>query len=155
MEDVEIVASINNVKQWMTELVRVGYNSKEYLNITEDSGDCDSSGRSNFTFRFTFYTRLFEYHIVAVQETTNDKYKSYLGCTCTSRMKKPGEDWNRGRDLKDGKLSRSTWEGIKDDILWHELVPISPYILGKEGHEEVKETECSSCCGPSLEEACC
>jgi hypothetical protein len=143
----EIVASINNVKAWMGELLREGCNPNDYLNITENSSDGDSSGGSKSTFRFTIYTRLNEYHIVAVQETINNKFKSYLGCTCTSRIREPGEDWNRGRDLKDGKLSRYTWEKIKDDILWHELVQISPYILRREGKDvtEEKKVECSSC----------
>jgi hypothetical protein len=153
--EIEIVASINNVRQWIKELVRPGYDPTEYLNITEDSSQGIPGGHTKYSFRVSFYTNMNEYHIVAVEEIINDKYTSYLGCGCTSRLRLPGEDWNRGRDLKDGKLSIETWEKIKDDILWCELVPISPYVLGKEGHEEVrKESVCSSCCGLSVEKVC-
>lgn len=48
----------------------------------------------------------------------------YLGCISQTRKPRAGEDWNRGRDLADGKYNEKTWQEIKDDILAYELVKV-------------------------------
>lgn len=68
-----------------------------------------------------FYTGGNQYHIRATP--------TYLGCTVSSRKSRPGEDWNRGNDLADGKLNKETWDLILRDIVAYELKSISDYIL--------------------------
>lgn len=48
----------------------------------------------------------------------------YLGCTVLTRKPRAGEDWNRGRDLSDGKYCYETWQEIKNDIITYELVKV-------------------------------
>jgi len=54
---------------------------------------------------------------------------TYLGCQVSSRKPRPGEDWNRGNDLADGKFNEETWNRILRDIISYELKSISAYIL--------------------------
>ena len=61
----------------------------------------------------------------------------YLGCTALSRKPRPGEDWNRGSDLADGKLNEETWNLILRDIIAYELKTISDYILNPPTQNEV------------------
>jgi len=67
-----------------------------------------------------FYTKENKYCIFVIP-----KDKTYLGCTVLSRKARAGEDWQRGRDLADGKYCKDTWNRIKNSILSHELVKIA------------------------------
>jgi len=64
-------------------------------------------------------------HCYAIDATDT----GYLGCVVSSRKPRPGEDWTRGNDLTDGKLSQKTWDAILRDIIAYELKTISDYIL--------------------------
>jgi len=69
----------------------------------------------------TFFTDGHSYHITAAE--------NYLGCGASCRKPRPGEDWTRGSDLADGKLSDETWGRILRDIIVYELKTISDYVL--------------------------
>lgn len=66
--------------------------------------------------RFVIYTNTNEY-VIASSGT-------YLGCTATSRKKRPGEDWHRGNDLPDGPCTEETWIEILKAIVSYELVDV-------------------------------
>ncbi len=51
---------------------------------------------------------------------------TYLGCTVSSRMPRPGETWTRGNDLADGSFAIETWDRILRDIVGYELKAIEP-----------------------------
>jgi len=50
---------------------------------------------------------------------------SYLLCTVLDRKPVAGEDWQRGRDLADGRHCYETWQRIKDHIIAFELVKVA------------------------------
>ena len=52
-------------------------------------------------------------------------YENYLGCTVSARRARPGETWNRGNDLADGKFVKSTFHKIMGDIVGYELKKIA------------------------------
>ena len=70
---------------------------------------------------FSLFTPKHEYKVVA---HPRGKSKSYLGCIVYNRAPEPGEDRIRSSDLADGRLSRETWEQIKNDIIATELLPV-------------------------------
>ena len=70
--------------------------------------------------RVVFCTAAHTYHI--------SFSASYLGCTASSRVVRPGEDWTRGNDLPDGKFSRETFDAIVRAIIAYELVELAPQI---------------------------
>ena len=75
------------------------------------------------------YTHNNEYSIRArASRPNNDASENnnygYLGCMAKTRKPRAGEDWNRGRDLADGKYCKETWDKIKNDIISYELVKI-------------------------------
>jgi len=49
---------------------------------------------------------------------------SYLGTTSISRLQRPGETWNRGNDLPDGRFSAETWREILAGIVRYEAQEI-------------------------------
>ena len=51
-----------------------------------------------------------------------DTQSSYLGCIATTRKRRAGEDWHRGRDLMDGSFCYNTWEAMLRDMLAYELI---------------------------------
>ena len=71
------------------------------------------------------YSRDYEYHIVIRDE----KNRNYLGAGYSCRISLPGEDWHRGNDLYDGRLTLGTFFGILEDIISNELVAIENYTL--------------------------
>jgi hypothetical protein len=46
----------------------------------------------------------------------------------TNRRENPTEDWTRGSDLPDGKLSLETWLSILNKIAAYEMIDITQYI---------------------------
>jgi len=82
--------------------------------------------------RVFLYTHNYEYcikvRIPEVKKMGGEKMLSvdgYLGCTVQNRKQVAGEDWNRGRDLADGKYCYETWQEIKNDIIAFELVKVA------------------------------
>lgn len=79
--------------------------------------------------RLTIFTKDNQYYISAhlpkpnLNASDNNNY-GYLGCITQTRKPRASEDWNRGRDLPDGKYCIETWQEIKDDILAYELVKV-------------------------------
>lgn len=68
---------------------------------------------------------------------------NYFGCTATIRKPRAGEDWNRGNDLPDGKLTSETWQQIKNAIIKYDLVKLSPAIkyITPEMEKEVQKKQ--------------
>ena len=52
-------------------------------------------------------------------------HDNYLGCTVATRRNRPGETWNRGNDLPDGRFSRDTYNRIMSGIVGYELKEIA------------------------------
>lgn len=80
--------------------------------------------------RVYLYTHNYGYNIVVKppkkQGRKDEAYlDGYLGCTVLDRKPIAGENWQRGRDLADGKYCYETWQKIKDDIIAFELVKIA------------------------------
>jgi len=76
--------------------------------------------------RVYFYTHNFRYSISIIPpKTKNKKDEGYMGCTVLDRKPIAGEDWQRGRDLPDGKYCYETWQKIKNAIIAFELVKIA------------------------------
>ena len=77
------------------------------------------------TIRFQIFTKDHQYFIKAKLPNTkmneNNNY-GYLGCIAQTRKTRAGENWQRGRDLADGKYSEDTWREIINDIVAFELV---------------------------------
>lgn len=65
-----------------------------------------------------FYTAENRYHISAVKKDNGD---SYMGCILIGRKPRPGEDWDRGSDLPDGKYTKKTWDMIVNRIIAMEM----------------------------------
>ena len=69
--------------------------------------------------RIIFYTND---HVYCISIHWRDsKETSYLGCTVSTRKNRPGEIWNRGNDLPDGKYNEDTWKNILIGILRFEM----------------------------------
>lgn len=91
------------------------------------------------TLKFYIYTNNNRYCIVAC-----DDDKTYLGCTSISRMSRPGEDWQRGNDLPDGRINKETWYNILKGILRYELCDLPSdairrtYYLPNDGTTKIK-----------------
>lgn len=73
---------------------------------------------------YVLFTNEFKYKIFAIER---DKGSSYLSCQVSSRKPRPGEDWTRGNDLRDGELNLETWNKIIRDMINYEIVRLSPY----------------------------
>lgn len=91
----------------------------------------------NKGIRVYLYTHNFRYSILVrphnkhIERKEDDRVVgesnnlSYLGCTVLDRKPVAGENWQRGRDLPDGKYCYKTWQKIKDAIIAFELVKIA------------------------------
>lgn len=90
-----------------------------------------------------FFTKNYQYRITARLPRTTREYfvetdktgkivgesnapidDGYLGCVAQARKSRAGEDWNRSRDLADGKYHEKTWKRIVNDIVAFELVKV-------------------------------
>lgn len=101
---------------------------KYVIQFEEWVGEIDRWGKNKCLWEYgEDYTRVRIFtdgHEYSIRATP-----TYLGCIVNSRKPRPGEDWNRGNDLQDGKYSRETWYLILCDIVAYELKTISFYIL--------------------------
>ena len=82
----------------------------------------------NKGIRVYFYTHNYQYNILINPPDKNKDGKekdTYLGCTVLDRKPIAGENWQRGKDLPDGKYCYETWQKIKDAIIAFELVKVS------------------------------
>jgi hypothetical protein len=130
--------TIEDVRKWL-EYIKGKYGrTKNFIEIVEDEEYIedgqyvdDIKGKKIFgikvkVLRVNIYTDNYKYRINAVEKLEGEK--SYLGCTVSSRKPLAGEDWTRGNDLADGKLTRETWERIKDHIIGYELIELAPKV---------------------------
>lgn len=76
--------------------------------------------------RFKLYTAAHVYSISAEygQASEKDYFHNYLGCGGSTRYYRAGEDWTRGNDLPDGKLTKETFRNILGAIVGYELVKL-------------------------------
>jgi len=108
---------IKKLGDWISELEsRWGKKHKAIWEYDEDS------------VRVRLFTDGHEYFIRASAD--------YLGCGANTRKPRPGEDWNRGNDLHDGKFNEESWIGILKDIVANELMSISDYVLSRETEDD-------------------
>lgn len=112
---------------WINELGRGIEAGPETIWENEKSG----------TVHIRFYTETQEYAIVARPPT--EMGVGYLGCMATSRKRRPGESWHRGRDLPDGPYCRDIWDRILRGILAYEILP-KPASTVKETIEQSHNT---------------
>jgi len=104
--------NLQDLKQWMKEIRFVNGNSFDMISDTSNEhGD----------IKFYIYTDNNKYSIVA---NCHESGSTYLGCQANSRKSRAGENWHRGSDLSDGKLSPRTWRKILSDIVGYELVKV-------------------------------
>ncbi len=82
----------------------------------------DDTAQSSNEYRVHLFTKTNCYTIVA--KFYDNERRSYLGCIAVSRKPRAGEDWNRGNDLPDGKLTEKTWRRILAGIVRYELQSI-------------------------------
>ena len=105
--------------EWITKLIFPG-DVKDF--IQEKKGYNYPDGE--FFREFCFYTEEHKYLITAIIREKDD---GYLGCGVSCRKMRPGEDWNRGNDLRDGPFSKETWNAIIHSIVTYELVKLSKF----------------------------
>ena len=111
------MATVNDFLKWVEV---IGFNSIYHkIHLEEDGQEEDTGARR---VRLNLYTHNHRYAISAVQ--AKGKHPSYLGCISYNRSPHAGEKHIRSADLHDGRLTKETWNYIKDDILSHELVSI-------------------------------
>jgi hypothetical protein len=100
---------------WLKSVVRYGNVDSQILILW----NLDEPER----FRCLLYTNDHQYSITGYEGTEKNP-KGYLGCTASTRKPRPGEDWNRGNDLPDGKYSKETFDKIIRGIVAYELKTI-------------------------------
>jgi hypothetical protein len=124
MSNTESQSFRTQLVEWMKEIVPFS-NFEKYARKTRESFVEDTHGtnhRDNHV-NYIICTAEHRYSISAHPE--------YLGCIASTTRERPGETWNRGNDLPDGKFCRETWDAIKDAILRYELVKLTPVPSNK------------------------
>ncbi len=120
-----------DLKEWLQEISRYGNTDNTcliFFNKTNKKGfGLVTPSEMQKSVVVQFFTNNWEYIIRANNKILNyDKdrpelFSSYLGCTASERKAKVGENWVRGRDLRDGKYSKETWNKIVCDIVSNEI----------------------------------
>ena len=93
---------------WLKHITKYGNFKNTVLFI--DLGD---------TLRTVFFTGEYEYYIRATLPKNDDV--GYLGCIVNCRKARPGETWQRGSDLADGRYCKETFDRIVCDIVSYEM----------------------------------
>lgn len=99
--------------------------------------------RTSTHINWQFFTETHRYNITASYDHDVIR-ENYLGGTVQTRKPRPGEDWNRGHDLPDGRLNQKTWSAIKHSIIRTEMIRIETPVERKVDEPEV---------GPSKEDS--
>ena len=103
LSEAEIVSEHGKrIVKWLR---RFSYFSGKRVHVAKNTKD---------TLRLNIYTGLHCYSIY-----TNGP-GNYLGAGASTRMPRPGEDWSRGNDLPDGKISKDVLYGILGSIVFYE-----------------------------------
>ncbi len=97
------------VLAWLAEVCPYGKEPLRFFRFTEHE-----DGRGTVVF----CTGVHSYHISFTD--------TYLGCTASCRMQRPGETWTRGSDLPDGTFCYATFQRIIHRIVEYELVELAP-----------------------------
>lgn len=105
--------------EWVAQLIFPG----KIEDFIQDTKGYNSPEGEHFK-EFCFYTEDNKYTITAIDRKTDD---GYLGCGVSCRKVRPGEDWIRGNDLRDGSFKEETWNAITLSIVSYELVKLSKY----------------------------
>ena len=114
------MATIEDLKVWIeNDLTYRSPASKKIHDITKES--LTKHPQNHPYYRIEIFTFTNRYTIYAVERPDG----GYLGCGATSRKSRTGEDWLRGNDLPDGKLTKDTWNKILHGIICYELEDIS------------------------------
>lgn len=124
-----VMTNIELFKQW----VAGAFQSDSLVQVTGESGSPDEQEYNISIFTFTN-----EYRIVAKERADG----GYLGCIAKCRYPRAGENWCRGNDLPDGKLTEETWQEILAGIVRYELQTIPQTMSTDNGKSttDAKET---------------
>lgn len=118
---------IKQVEIWLRELTYPA----EFENVVQILDRIEE--KNSKMLRACFYTDNHVYYIRA----HSGNGKDYLGCVVNRRKPRAGEDWTRGNDLPDGKITKETWDRILSGIVKYELVKLSKYKKSVPDTEEV------------------
>ena len=110
-------SNLNDFREWVQILGRFASIKSAILDKGPSSFfDDEDHGE----VRINVFTNVNEYSITAKWRPDHN----YLGCIASSRKCRAGEDWSRGRDLADGRLTTETWHQILADIVSYEMVKL-------------------------------
>jgi len=117
------ICEIYNIsKNRFHDYVQVDYSFKEELYGEE-------------TRKYIIYTKDYAFSLYAKSDY-NDFRKSYLMGFSTTQIRLPGEDWNRGNDLPDGKFAKETVRANRNSILKYMLEPLSKHAKNNQKEKE-------------------
>jgi hypothetical protein len=120
LSDVDAIC-LENGETLLGWLQKFSYSSPKKIEISKNT---------NESFDIVLYTDNHIYRIVAT--------KTYLGCTAATRKPRPGEKWNRGNDLPDGKFNAETFHKILGAIIFYEAKDVVKDRVYEPMDEEVK-----------------
>ena len=112
--------TIEDFNEWMKQLIFPG-ELEEFVHVIKEFNTQDEK-----YIDVRLYTESYRYKFLVI-ERDPEKGPSYLGCQVNARKPRAGEDWTRGNDLRDGPITKETWNKIVRDIVKYELVRLSPY----------------------------
>jgi hypothetical protein len=120
-DDATVALAVSTLKAWLSEIYS-----------PEQIDRCIMVDAHERRVLAKIWTAANEYTIIAViPEDIPEGCKpadalavSYLGASSNSRLQRPGETWNRGNDLPDGKFSVETWRAILAGIVRYEAQEI-------------------------------
>jgi hypothetical protein len=119
--DATVALAVSTLKAWLSEI----YPPKQV-------DRCITVGErlTQWQIRAKIWTATNEHTITATIEAEDGRNPedalaaSYLGASSVSRLQRPGETWNRGNDLPDGRFSAETWRKILAGIVRYEAQEI-------------------------------
>jgi hypothetical protein len=112
------LTKIQMLDNWISDLVFPGKVS-HFVQVIKSFKDKEQEVKE-----FCIYTNEYKYRIYAVDRKKDD---GYIGCGVVTRKMRPGEDWIRGNDLRDGPFVKETWDRILKSIVTYELVMLSKH----------------------------
>lgn len=122
----EVLDDFPELKKWLRQISRCEQFKPKETNFVfiSDYKEKESIGLQIFTKDHQYFIKA---RLPNVKKPVKGEMLSvdgYLGCMVKTRKPRAGEDWNRGRDLADGKYCQETWRKIVNDILAFELVKV-------------------------------
>lgn len=113
----ELINIAPDFAMWLKTIIRYGNVDSQVLIYWHINYPGKDDGNH---FTVNFFTEDHQYSIYGYESSTRSP-KGYLGCGAVTRKPRPGEDWNRGNDLPDGKYCKETFNMIVRAILAYEI----------------------------------